>query len=253
MKKSSSLLILILVVGLGTVATYSIVKEIRNAKESVPPAVDLSTFETQQKNGSSSMHATQQTLPTELNLAMTFYPQAPFGDWGMPWQEACEEASILLVSDAYYHHNWTREQFRDQILALVDWENKIFGDYKNTNAKQIAQMLHDDLGLKSVIHSNPTFEDVQKILAQGHLIVMPFAGRLIGNPFYTNGGPDYHVMVIKGYKTGQKVITEDVGTSHGEDYVYPWATLQNANHDYMVPIQNGAKVMIEVLPPSIGF
>ena len=85
---------------------------------------------------------------------------------------------------------------------------------------------------------------------------MTFEGKVIGNPNYKNGGPVYHAMVIKGYedKTAdpgsvQKIITHDVGTRKGEDYVYKWSTLQNALHDWNEPMKNGAKRMLEVLPP----
>jgi len=232
---------------------YKSVKQARYTKETVPQAIELSQMLQGQQVAMQNLVTngnTQETVPKELNIKMAFFPQAPFADWGSPWQDACEEASILLVANAYDHHNWTRENFRDQILNLVDWENENFGDYKNTNAQQIAQMLQNYLNLHSVIHRNPTFEDVQQVLARGHLIIMTFAGKEIGNPFYKNGGPDYHAMVIKGYKEGRKIITEDVGTQHGEDYVYPWQTLQNALHEYAQPIDNGAKVMIEVLPPD---
>lgn len=234
-----------------------LIRKFSYQKENVPVAVNIESI----KPTTTSVHrnlpinapiikTVAPEIPKELNLAMMFYSQAPFVDWSEPWQNACEEASILLVANTYYNHYWTKEQFRDQILALVGWENKNFGDYKSTNAQQISKMLEDFLKLKSIIHINPTFEDVQKILSHGHLIVMTFDGRELGNPFFTNGGPDYHALVIKGYKEGEKVITEDVGTQHGENYVYTWKTLINANHDYTTPIANGAKVMIEVLPPQ---
>jgi len=181
---------------------------------------------------------------------MTFYPQAPFGNWDMPWQEACEEASVLLVANEYKSENWTAEEFNDQILKLVEWEKKTFGDYKHTTVKETARILNEYLGLKTLIYENPTYEDVRKIIARGHFVVMTFDGKKIGNPFYKNGGPVYHAMVIKGYKSGVKVITADVGTRRGEDYVYPWETLQNALHDYAVPMSDGAKRMIEVIPPA---
>jgi hypothetical protein len=134
-------------------------------------------------------------------------------------------------------------------LQLVDWENKTFGEYKDNNSQQIIQILQDRYNLKSIVHTNPTFEDIQTILAQEHLIIIPLAGKEIGNPFFKNGGPIYHVIVIKGYNsTNQTVITEDVGTSHGENYIYSWETLQKANHDYSTPIENGKKIIIEVLP-----
>jgi len=231
-------------------------------KEAVPVAVDFSSIE---KTKPQSLPESQQgalpgespetaaglaEAPSELNLKMTFYAQAPFGNWDYPWQEACEEASILLVANTYFDYQWTREQFNDQILKMVDWENKYFGDYKHTDVDETVVMLKKYLKLDSVVHENPTFEDVQKTLAKGHIIVMTFAGKHLGNPFFKNGGPIYHAMVIKGYKAGEKIITEDVGTRNGEDYVYSWETIDNALHDYYQPIENGAKRMIEVLPPT---
>ncbi len=274
--KKSKILVAVLLVGL-TIAAFGIYRYVRSPaylKETVPEAISIATVANKQPVAiypevTKIPRATPKTpakipakdpevippikpspLPKELNLAMTFYSQAPFGDWNEPWQNACEEASLLLVANAYYDHKWTREQFRDQVLAIVDWQNKTFGYYKSTTTKQMAQILEDSLKLKNVIHTNPTFKDVQEILARGHLIVIPLAGKKLGNPFFKNGGPEYHALVIKGYKEGEKVITSDVGTKHGEDYVYSWKTLSDANHDYAKPIDSGAKMLIEVLPPS---
>jgi hypothetical protein len=169
----------------------------------------------------------------------------------MPWQEACEEASLLLITNEYLHKNWTLSEFNDQILMLVAWENKVFGYYTDTTVREIAQMLKDNFNLDSVIHENPSYEEIQEILANGHLIIMTFAGKEIGNPNYKNGGPPYHAMVIKGYKEGEKLITNDVGTKRGADYVYDWKALQNALHDWTIPIDNGPKRMLEVLPPLV--
>ncbi len=61
-------------------------------------------------------------LPSELNLTAPFYSQAPHGDWGFPWQEACEEASLLLAANVYGKHNWTRAEFNTEILNMVEWQ-----------------------------------------------------------------------------------------------------------------------------------
>lgn len=260
--------------------SYALYRSFKYAKEDVPAAVDIqevaeenreqetsilqseteekkvarSSITTQEKSSTSQTNQTKgpvaTSLPSGLNLAMPFYTQAPFSNWDYPWQEACEEATTLLIANVYAKHNWTREQFNDEILKLVEWEKQYFGDYKHTTVAQTVEFLDKYFGLKTVVHQNPTFEDVQKILAKGHLIAMPFAGKMLGNPNYKNGGPIYHMMVIKGYKSGQKIITNDVGTRNGENYVYTWDTIKNALHDYAEPIQNGAKSLIEVLPPS---
>lgn len=188
-------------------------------------------------------------IPKELNLKAAFYPQAPYADWDLPWQEACEEASVLLVANEYLNKNWSRAEFRDEILKLVEWEKETFGDYEHTSVDQTARILEEYLDLKTVIHENPTLEDVKSVLARGNFIVMTFAGKKLGNPNYRNGGPNYHALLVKGYKTGDKIITHDVGTRNGEDYVYSWTVIENALHDYAEPIEDGEKRMIEVLPP----
>jgi hypothetical protein len=190
------------------------------------------------------------SIPEELNLQATFYPQAPFANWDYPWQEACEEASVLLVANTYFEHNWTLREFNDEILALVDWENERFGSYEHTSVDQTVEILEDYLDLETVVHQNPTLDDVKGILARGHLIVMTFSGKELGNPFFTNGGPNYHAMMIKGYKADGKIIAHDVGTRRGEDYVYTWKVIESSLHDYAEPIQDGAKRYIEVLPPK---
>lgn len=195
--------------------------------------------------------APEPVLAEELNLEMMFYAQAPFGNWDYPWQEACEEATVLLISNEYQSKEWTREQFNDEILKLVEWEKITFGDYRHTTIKETARILNEYLGLKTLIFENPTFEDIKKILNRGHFVVMTFDGKKLGNPFYKNGGPVYHAMVIKGYKTGDKIITSDVGTRNGENYVYKWETIENAMHDYAEPMSDGAKRIIEVIPPSL--
>lgn len=256
MRKAFVIVGTVIVIGIAG-ASYYVYKQQQYAKESVPVAVDagqLSDDDTsvERTPAGESAGASGQafSLPSELNLKLTFYSQAPFGDWDYPWQEACEEASMLLVANTYFNRDWSREEFRDEILKLVDWETRTFGDYKHTDVLQNTRILSELFGLKSVVMEDPTYGDVQRSLAKGHFLIAFFAGKRLGNPFYKNGGPNYHVMVIKGYKEGEKIITADVGTRHGEDYVYTWDVVQNALHDYAEPIESGAKRMIEVIPPK---
>ena len=189
-------------------------------------------------------------LPTSLNIDMPFYTQAPFSNWDYPWQEACEEASSALVANLYLEKNWTRESFNEELLRLVDYEMEAFGAYEHTSVEQTVQMIQDNYGLKTVVHENPSYEDLQKTLASGHLIIAPLAGKLLGNPNFTNGGPTYHMLVIKGYDSTQnQVVTHDVGTRNGADYVYSWSVIQNALHDWHEgDITLGTPRWIEVYP-----
>lgn len=223
-------------------------------KKPVPVAVDYRGLVREElpevsADGSLQMKPVDKPLPTELNLDMPFYTQAPFANWDYPWQEACEEASILLVANKYFNHNWTAAQFNDEILKMVDWQNRRFGDYWHTTMEQTAVMLDEILGLESVMHKDPSLEDIKRILARGHFIIMPLDGKALKNPYFKNGGPVYHVVPVKGYTKDNGIITHDVGTRRGEDYVYSWAIIDEAFHDYAVPMSEGERVLLEVLPP----
>jgi len=189
---------------------------------------------------------------TTLNLEMPFFTQAPTGNWDYPWQEACEEASIVMVANVYQNLKLDTNSFNEELLKLVEWQNATFGSYKDTTLAQNAEILKANYGLESVVHENPSFEDIQKILNQGHFIIAPFAGKELGNPNFKNGGPLYHNLVIKGYDADKmQIVTNDVGTRNGGDYVYSWAVIQNALHDWnATDINQGAKRILEVLPPT---
>lgn len=167
-----------------------------------------------------------------LNLDVLFYSQAPFGDWGMPYQEACEEASLLL---AYYYMEDLRptiEQFEDDLLAMIDWEVDYFGAYEHTTIEQTAEMAREYLGWGNVeVLEDPSEDDLKAILAEGYPVVAPFAGRYLGNPYFTGLGPVYHMLVIRGYDQ-ERFITNDVGTQHGENFVYTYDVLLEALHDW---------------------
>ncbi len=177
-------------------------------------------------------------LPNSVNLDVPFYSQAPRGDWGMPYQEACEEASLLLAWAYARGEKPTLAEFERDLLAMVDWEISYFGQYEHTSIDQTAEMARVYLGMTGEggapaveVVENPSAEDLRAILARGDAIVAPFAGRYLGNPYFTGLGPVYHMLVIRGYEKG-KFITNDVGTRHGKNYKYSEKVLMNALHDW---------------------
>lgn len=187
----------------------------------------------------------QQEPQPEINLDVPFFPQAPDANWDQPWQEACEEAASTL---AYYYATekpLTKEVFKKAIQGLVEWENKNFGDYKHTNIAQTAEMIKGYFGYSDFeIISNPTIDQMKEKISKGHIIIAPFAGRQLGNPFYSNGGPLYHMMVIRGYDKTH-FITNDVGTKRGENFIYPYNTIMSAMHEWHdEDIDLGAKKVI---------
>lgn len=199
-------------------------------KSDVP--VSRPAFEERIPEGDVTESVESETLPDSINLDVPFYPQAPDADWGYPWQEACEEASITLAYHYFSEEPLSKEQFKKDILGLVDWQNEHFGDYIHSTVDQTVQMLEGYFGFTDYrTIENPSIEDMKKELAVGHIIVAPFAGRMLGNPFYSGEGPYYHMMVLKGYDS-VNIITNDVGTKRGLNFIYPYPTIMNALHDY---------------------
>ena len=188
---------------------------------------------------------------TSLNIDIPFYTQAPHSNWDYPWQEACEEASVLLVANAFNGLDLNLEEYNTELLRLVDWEMEVFGAYEHKTVEQTTQMISENYDLETATHANPSFEDIQAILNRGNLIIAPLAGKLLGNPNFRNGGPVYHMLVIKGYDAEKmQIVTHDVGTRNGADYVYSWETIQNALHDWHDnDILEGPSLLIEVVQP----
>ncbi|QQR83393.1 C39 family peptidase [Candidatus Peregrinibacteria bacterium] len=184
-------------------------------------------------------------LPESVTISMPFYTQAPDGNWSLPWQETCEEASILLSYHAVTDQPLDLDTFRNELLNLVDWQNERFGDYQHTSVDQTAEMIRDYLGYQKVrILENPTPTDLKRELALGRPIVAPFAGQELENPFYTNDGPYYHMLVIRGYDATH-FVTNDVGTKRGEGFRYPQQTIMDALHDWhSTDITQGSKRVI---------
>ena len=190
-------------------------------------------------------------VPAAVNLAVPFTSQAPLGDWSMPYQEACEEASAIMV-DAFYQGKTgtiAPNTAKQAIDNLVAFETKQYGGYKDTDAEQTARFIREYFHYKTVLVEPLTsVDDIKAVLAKGYPVMVPADGKLIPNPNYKNGGPAYHMLVIKGY-TKDRFITNDSGTHAGADYTYTYAALMNAAHDWNGgDVIHGKSVMIVVMP-----
>lgn len=173
--------------------------------------------------------------PQQILHDVPFFAQAPMGDWNQPWQDACEEASIIL--GAYWLKNkpLTKQKFIQEIQYLVQLQNTMFGSYVDTTIDQTKTMYDRYYGIWTTsIIDQPSIQDLKEQLAQWHLIVAPFAGKKLWNPYYSNGWPRYHMMLIVGYDETH-FITHDVGTRHGQNFRYTHHVIIDALHDF-VPI-----------------
>jgi hypothetical protein len=197
--------------------------------------------------------ATSGATQKEVNLAVPFTSQAPYQIWDLPYQEACEEASAIMV-DAFFKKKTGKiapEIADDEIKKIVAFEKSIFGYYEDTTAEETARFIREYYGYTNVIvkpFDSP--DDVKAVLDLGYPVIIPAAGKLLKNPNFRNDGPDYHMLVVRGY-TPDFFITNDPGTRRGEAYTYSYDTIMNATHDWTgskATVNTGARVMIVVIP-----
>lgn len=195
----------------------------------------------------------ESTLPVSMNLAVPFTSQAPSGNWDEPYQEACEEASVYMVH-AYFtgvDEGKIPSDTADQdLLTIVEFEMELYGFYKDTTAEQTGMFAELMYGHTYQVLRDPTIEEIQRKLVQGHPIIVPAAGRMLGNPYFTAPGPLYHMLVIRGYTGDGQFIVNDPGTSRGEAYLYDFDTIMNAMHDWNEggEITDGGKVVLVLSP-----
>ena len=196
--------------------------------------------------------ASDAQLPTEINLAVPFTSQAPSANWDLPYQEACEEASAYMV---YLYYQGVPsgvidpDQAEQAILEIVDFENDYLGYYLDTTAAETANIIDMFYGLSATIVDNPTIDEIKAELAAGRPVIVPAAGRQLGNPFFSGEGPLYHMLVLRGYTADGKFISNDPGTRNGNGYVYSQDVIMEAMGDWNDgDPANGVKRVIFVSP-----
>lgn len=184
-----------------------------------------------------------------VNLDIPFISQAPFAIWDELHDHACEEAAIIMV---YYYltgKELTQDAGEREILSMVDWQIENWGGHFDLGAEQMAELFENYFGYQDLeLIYDFTIENIKKELAIGNPIIVPAAGRALGNPYFTSPGPEYHVLVIKGYDDEKsEFIVNDPGTKRGADFRYNYQILQNAIHDFNEgDVLNSRKVIIVV-------
>lgn len=172
-------------------------------------------------------------LPASVRtITMPFMSQAPTENWDAFHEDACEEASLLMVKHFVEKSRiGSKESFDQEINSMIKYEEE-HGYLPSITLDQLNKIAADYLGMTNgKVIKNVTVDDIKNELFSGKPVIIGAAGRLLENPHFKNGGPNYHMLVIKGYNS-KGFITNDPGTKYGETYFYDFHTLYEAIHDY---------------------
>ncbi len=211
------------------------------------PSVILSPSPEESATPMPTPSKTSNTIPSAYLIKnFPFQSQAPLGNWDALHEESCEEASLILVKFWQDGKSLSAQTMEDEIQKIVAWENAN-GYPQDVTLSQLSQVALDYYGMeKPEADYNITIEDIKKSVAQNRPIIIPAAGRLLGNPYFTAPGPIYHMVVVIGYQ-GNIIIVQDVGTRRGNNYQYNQEVFYNAIHDWAGSKENitsGRKAML---------
>jgi len=184
--------------------------------------------------------------PNFLDYPVLFASQAPYGVWDPFHQEACEEASMIMA-DVYFNKKPLSSHLMEQaILDLVKWEEE--NNYQvDVSAEETVEILKEYFNLSAELTTEVTVEKIKKELALGKLVIVPAAGRELGNPYFHEPGPIYHMLVIRGYdEKNQEFITNDPGTKRGEGFRYQYKKMLSAVHDWNHDLAEGGMTDEEI-------
>ena len=157
--------------------------------------------------------------------------------------------ALLMVVHYLKGTPLTPQIAEDEIQDLIAWEHDHgYGD--DLTAAQMAEVAEQKLDVSARVRTDVTKDSILEELAAGNPIVIPAAGRDLGNPYFSGEGPWYHALTIIGYKPGwlgDYFITNDPGTKRGQQYTYKADILLNAIHDWTgvkEEIRTGQKAMV---------
>lgn len=170
-------------------------------------------------------------LPNKFSLVVPFTPQAPTANWDELHNEACEEASSIIVNSFFEGLTTLPPKLvEEEISKLTNWQTKNYGYSLSIDTEETAHMMEQVYGLKTEV-VDISEEAIKQALLDNKLIIYAANGKLLKNPYFKPPGPIYHMLVITGWDE-DKFITNDPGTKRGLNYQYTYDTLYNASGNW---------------------
>jgi hypothetical protein len=168
-----------------------------------------------------------------VQLNVPFVSQAPLGNWDDPRQEkGCEVTSVLMANLWLKKEGIDPRKAEKAIIAGANFAiRQGYYGFNFDDAVKIMKEYHhydkiESFGIKSI-------DEIKTHLKEGNIVLLPALGRRLNNPNFLPPGPPTHMIVIRGFDDRtSEFISNDPGTTHGENYRYPYKTIQNAMVDY---------------------
>jgi len=170
-------------------------------------------------------------LPDTITLSVPYTLQAPYAVFDAVHEDACEETSLIMIKHFLDGTPIGDKAAADkEIIDLVHYGESI-GQGPSITLDQLNQLAQSYYHISGTVKQAHSMDDIKAEIAAGHPVILPLAGKVLGNPYFSNGGPVYHMLVAKGYDTTGFIMNEP-GTWHGEGYHYDYSVIQNALHDW---------------------
>lgn len=194
-------------------------------------------------------------VPSRLtDISVPFIVQAPFGQWkDARYQDACEEATVLMAISWAQGLPLDKDIANTKIAQISAWETEKYHEFRDFSARDTYERIVlgyfqyqnaeyiPDISLKRLV----------QYLYEGKLVIAPMNGQALHNPYFTQPGPERHMVLIRGYDPAKKeFITNDPGVGPGEKYRYPedvfYAAIRDYPTGYHVPITKVEKNIIVI-------
>ena len=205
------------------------------------------TIKIENKNQKEQTSNNKEVFPSKYLLDVPFAPQAPFAYWDQLHEEACEEASLILIDYYWQKKTINPDLMEKEIIDLVKWEEQN-GYKQDVTIEELAKIAKDKYGYKAKVDYEVTKDKIKQYISEGKPVIAPMQGQDLKNPFYKQPGPPYHMLVIIGFDKDE-FITNDVGTKRGKGYRYSSSVLINAIHNWTwskETVREGRKVLLIV-------
>jgi uncharacterized protein YvpB len=164
-----------------------------------------------------------------VKLPVPYASQVPDGAWVAPWDEACEEASLLMVNGYYQKKtNLPKSEVKREIQRMVNWEKATFSTYTDTDAEQTVRLIEEHSSFKASVQRSPSLEKIKEELSAGRpVIILVDMFELYNEP---DLGDSYHVAVLSGYDDAKQEF--HLLDPAREATAYSYDQIMNALHDF---------------------